>query len=101
MKRIDESTVELTERELFLSARFEEALDEGLSIADAVRRVKATTDVVESIGGMGKTDPKFWEYLLEPKSVLRDEDDNCRPTCAARRDPNAECVCAELDELGR
>lgn len=23
----------------------------------------------------------------------------CRPTCAARRDPNAECVCAELEAI--
>lgn len=25
---------------------------------------------------------------------------DCRTTCAARRNPNAECVCAELDEMG-
>lgn len=24
---------------------------------------------------------------------------DCRPTCAARRNPNAECVCAEVDAL--
>lgn len=28
------------------------------------------------------------------------EHDDCRPTCAARRNPNAECVCRELDDLG-
>jgi hypothetical protein len=65
MRRIDERTVELTEREQYLSARFDEELDKGYSIPEAVKRVKETTDVVESIGGMGKTDPQFWLYLAQ------------------------------------
>ena len=63
MKRIDERTVELTEREQYLSDRFDEELDKGYGILDAVQRVRETTEIVESIGGMGETDPAFWEYL--------------------------------------
>lgn len=63
MKRIDDRTVELTEREQYLSEAFDAELDKGYGIHEAVDRVKQTTDVVESIGGMGKTDPAFWEYL--------------------------------------
>jgi hypothetical protein len=63
MKRIDERTVELTKREQYLSDRFDEELDKGYGIYDAVDRVKETADAVESIGGMGHTDPAFWEYL--------------------------------------
>ena len=41
-------------------------------------------------------DDEYLAYLQMAK-----EDDSCRPTCAARRNPNAECVCAELDALNR
>jgi hypothetical protein len=64
VKRIDERTVELTEREQYLSDRFEGYLDEGYGIVAAMERVKETTEAVESIGGMGKTDPDFWEWLV-------------------------------------
>jgi hypothetical protein len=63
MMRIDANTVELTEREQYLCGAFERELDKGYSTPEAVKRVKDTTDAVESIGGMGHTDPAFWEYL--------------------------------------
>ncbi len=65
MKRIDEDTVELSTREVYLKATFDKYLDEGFTIPEAVKRVKDTTDVVETIGGMGHTDPAFWEYLAQ------------------------------------
>ena len=63
MKRIDERTVELTKREEYLSEKFNEELDNGLNIPDALKRVKDAADAAESIGGIGSTDPAFWEWL--------------------------------------
>ena len=39
----------------------------------------------------------YEDYCLRTANM--GPDDSCRPTCAARRNPNAECVCAELDKL--
>lgn len=40
-----------------------------------------------------------YEEYLELMAQYDTNPDPCRPTCAARRNPNAECVCAELDAL--
>lgn len=44
---------------------------------------------------MMNTDSRNDEYNYPPDY---DEYTDCRRTCAARRNPNAECVCAELDD---
>lgn len=38
---------------------------------------------------------------VELMTAVEVDQDGCRSTCAARRNPNAECVCAELEALGR
>jgi len=49
----------------------------------------------------GTPAPFVHPALAEAVRLLDKAIDECRPTCAARRSPNHECVCAELDALGR
>jgi hypothetical protein len=63
MKRIDDRTVELTEREQYLSEKFDEELDKGYGIHEAVDRVKNAAEAAMLLLGGQPISDEFWDYL--------------------------------------
>jgi len=48
---------------------------------------------------VGRHSAKF--RAIEQATRLNGDLDPCRPSCAARKAPHHECVCAELDAMER